>query len=177
MKKIAFSLVSILTALLISVTLISCGGGEGGGGGGGSSGSGSTAGEQGEPSGASVYGSSYAYPEGFYTRADNAVVGTMWVFLNSPNTGLFIADATHAFHCVRQGSSNMWVAQVAYEIQITNGANGYIRFSNSSMTPAKYSYNITDNILNISNTYHGTKNYQKLNYIPSDPNQQYIVTF
>lgn len=180
MKKIAFSLVSILTALLISITLLSCGGGGGGGGGGSSGGSGSSgiiAGEQGEPSGASSYGSSYEYPAGFYTRADDSVVGALWVFLNNPSTALYIKDATHAYHCVRSDTSSVWTPTIAYEIQITNGGNGYIRFSNPSMSPARYAYNITNTDLTISNTFHGTKSYRKMAYQPSNPSEQYVILF
>ncbi len=165
MKKIAFSVVSILTALLISVTLISCGGGGGGGS------SGAIAGEQGEPSGTTVYGAtSFAYPSGFYKTAGSPGTGALWLFSNNSTSALWITDATHAYQVTRQNStSNEWDIEAAFDIEITNGANGYIRFTNSSATPSRYAYNISDTVLIISNTYHGSKRYDKLPYNPSNP--------
>ena len=167
MKKTAFSLVSILTALLISVTLLSCGGG--GGGGGGSSGA--IAGEHGEPSGSTVYGAtSFAYPSGFYKTADSPGDGALWLFSNNSTSALWITDATHAYQVTRQNStSNVWDIEAAFDIEITNGANGYIRFTNSSATPSRYAYNISDTVLIISNTYHGSKRYDKLPYNSTNP--------
>ena len=168
MKKIMFSVVSVVTALLISVVMISCGGGGGGGGG-----SGVFGGDQGQPSGTSVYSSTQAFPNGFFTTVSPSTrAGALWVLYGDSNHALYFQNATHARTVTRVGTSNEWetgATDASYEVEITNGANGYLRFSASGYTPAQYAYNITDNELVISNTYHGTKRYTRCPNSASDP--------
>ena len=172
MKKIMFSVVSVVTALLISVVMISCGGG--GGGGGGNSGSGSLGGEQGEPSGTTVYASSQAFPNGFFKTASGGsyITGALWINDYNNDNALYFIDATHAKTVTRVGSSNTWEYNPGdgfFNVEITSGANGYIRFSASGAYPARYAYNINDTNLVISNTRHGTKRYTRCPYNASDP--------
>ena len=167
MKKIMFSVVSVVAALLISVVMISCGGG----GGGSSGGSGVLAGEQGEPSGTSTYGSSQAFPNGFFKTASGSsyIVGALWVNDYNSNSALWFRDATHATTVTRVGNSNSWQYTPSdgnFEVEITSGANGYIRFSSDGAYPSRYAYNISDDVLVISNTRHGTRRYHRCTNSP-----------
>ena len=170
MKKIMFSVVSVVTALLISVVMISCGGG----GGGSSGGSGVLAGEQGEPSGTSTYGSSQAFPNGFFKTASGSsyITGALWINDYNSSNALYFIDATHARDVTRVGTSNIWEYNPGngyYNVEITSGANGYIRFSSNEAYPSRYAYNINDTNLVISNTRHGTKRYTRCPYNASNP--------
>ncbi len=170
MKKIMFSVVSVVTALLISVVMISCGGGGGGSSGGG----GVLNGEQGEPSGTSTYGSSQAFPNGFFKTASGSgyINGALWINIDSTNNALYFIDATHARTVTRIGSTNDWEYNPGngyFNVEITSGANGYVRFSASEAYPSRYAYNITDTSLVISNTKHGTKRYTRCAYDVTNP--------
>ena len=170
MKKIMFSVVSVVAALLVSVVMISCGGGGGGGGG-----SGVISGEQGEPSGNSTYGSSQAFPNGFFKTASGGsyFTGAIWVNEYNSSNALYFIDATHAATITRAGNSDIYwqhtPSDESFEIEITSGANGYIRFSSNGAYPARYAYNITDDVLVISNTRHGTRRYYRCPYNASTP--------
>ncbi len=160
MKKIMFSVVSVVTALLISVVMISCGGGGGGGGG-----SGVFGGDQGEPSGTSTYASSQAFPNGFFVTPSSSNTGALWVLNgNTGSKALYFQDATHAMEVTRVGGSNSWQREPtdgSFDVQITQGANGYIRFSADGCNPAQFSYNLTDTNLVIANTSRGSRSYQR----------------
>lgn len=168
MKKIMFSVVSVVAALLISVVMISCGGGGGGSSGGG------IGGDQGEPSGTSTYGSTQAFPNGFFKTASGGtyVTGALWVNEYNSSNALYFIDATHARDVTRVGDSNTWgynPGNSSYEVEITSGANGYIRFSASEAYPAKFAYNISDDVLVISNTIRGTRRYNRCPNTASNP--------
>lgn len=170
MKKIMFNLASITLVLLISAAIIGCGGG-GGGGGGSSSG---TNGEQGSPSGTSTYASTYAFPYGFFRTAvgSSYMTTALWILDTNSNSALYFHDASHACQVSRVGSSNVWErtpTDVNFNVVITSGSQGYIRFSADDCYTSSYSYNVTDDVLVISNTYHGTKYYQKAAYNSLDP--------
>lgn len=160
MKKIMFNVVSVATALLVLVVMSSCGGGGGGGG------SGASSGEQGEPSGNSNYRSSQAFPYGFFRTpySGGYITGALWILDTNSNSALYFADATHARTVTRVGSGNGWERTPSdgiYEVEIINGANGYIRFTAAEAWPAKYAYDISDDVLVISNTHHGTRRYHR----------------
>ncbi|MBR4823398.1 MAG: hypothetical protein IKZ86_01255 [Spirochaetaceae bacterium] len=161
MKKIMFSVVSVVAALLISVVMISCSGGGGGGGG-----SGALGGDQGEPSGTSTYGSTQAFPNGFFKTAVNGgySTGALWINEYNSNNALYFIDATHARDVTRVSTTNTWgynPGNGSYEVEITSGANGYVRFSASEAYPASFAYNISDDVLVISNTRRGTRRYTR----------------
>ncbi len=166
MKKIMFSVVSVVTALLISVVMISCGGG-GGGGGGSSGGSGGLNGEQGEPSGTTVYSSSQAFPNGFFKTPSGGsyINGALWINYYNSSNALYFIDATHARTVTRIGSTNDWEYTPGdgyYTVEISGAsANSYIRFSASGAYTSRYAYNISDDVLVISNTVRGTRNYTR----------------
>lgn len=171
MKKIMFNLASITLVLLISAALIGCGGG---GGGGSSSSSSGTSGEQGSPSGTSTYASTYAFPYGFFRTANGSgyIDDALWILSTNSNAALYFMDASHACQVSRVGSSNVWErtpTDVNFNVVITSGSQGYIRFSADDCYTSSYSYNVTDDVLVISNTYHGSKYYQKAAYNSSDP--------
>lgn len=171
MKKIMFNVVSVVTALLVLVVMSSCGGGGGGGGGG----SGASAGEQGEPSGNSNYRSSQAFPYGFFRTSSSSggyITGALWILDTNSNSALYFADATHARTVTRVGSGNGWERTPSdgnYEVEITSGANGYVRFTAAEAWPAKYAYDISDDVLVISNTHHGTRRYHRCPYDVTNP--------
>ena len=153
MKKRAFYVVSIIAALLSLFLMAGCGGG-----GGGSSGS---SGVGGSPSGTSTYTASAAFPYGFFGTSGT---GTLWIFNMNSNSALYFRDATHAFQVTRVGSSNSWERgqnDVNFDVEITSGSEGYVKFSNTDSITSAYSYNITDTTLVISNTLHGSKSYTK----------------
>lgn len=159
MKKIAFNVVSVVVSLLVLVSMVSCGGG----GGGGSSSSGVGAGELGEPSGTSTYGATAAYPNGFYA---------LWIFDNDAGTALYFKDATHAYIVHKVANSNSWdrtSSDPTYYVEISNGSQGCLKFSATEAWTSRFSYNLSDNKLIISNTARGTKTYTKCPYDPSNP--------
>ncbi|MBR3814487.1 MAG: hypothetical protein IKK38_11520 [Spirochaetaceae bacterium] len=162
MKKIMFNVVSVVTALLVLVVMSSCGGGGGGGG------SGASAGEQGEPSGTSTYAATAVFPYGFCGTG----TGTLWVFNNNSNSALYFISPSKAVTLTRVGGGNIWSMypeDMSYDVQITSGAQGYVRFSAPECWPSRYAYNVTDDVLILSNTNHGTKTYIKNPYDPNNP--------
>lgn len=164
MKKIMFNVVSVITALLVLVVMSSCGGGGGGGG------SGTTAGEQGEPSGTSTYAATAVFPYGFCGTVTGR--GTLWVFNNNSNSALYFISPSKAVTLTRVGGGNIWSMypeDMSYDVQITSGAQGYVRFSAPECWPSRYAYNVTDDVLILSNTNHGTKTYIKNPYDPNNP--------
>jgi len=149
MKKQAFYITILTLSVLIMVA--SCGGGSSSG----------TLGERGEPSGASTYSATALFPFGFFGTDGK---GTLWIFANNSNAALYFKDATRAYQLTRVGVTDSWTSQpgdLAFDIEITSGAEGYVRFSNPDSWPSRYSYNISDTVLIISNTTHGTKKYNK----------------
>ncbi len=172
MKKIMFNVVSVVTALLVLVVMSSCGGGGGGGGG-----SGASAGEQGEPSGNSNYLSSQTFPYGFFRTpySGGYITGALWILDTNSNSALYFIDATHACTLTRNGpytSSNDWQRTPTdgnYEVEITSGANGYVRFTAAEAWPARYAYNISDDVLVLANTHHGSRSYHRCPYDVTNP--------
>ena len=113
-----------------------------------------------EPSGASTYSATALFPFGFLELTAKA----LFDFANNSNAALYFKDATRAYQLTRVGATDSWTSQpgdLAFDIEITSGAEGYVRFSNPDSWPSRYSYNISDTVLIISNTTHGTKKYNK----------------